>query len=362
MVALVLSFLALSMYFYFVFFIHRGIQVVVLNQPTEEVPPLTQFSIVIAAHNEEEKIGATIASLVNQNYSRDRYEIILAADRCEDATVTQARAAAGDFPNLTILEIKETPPGYSPKKFALQEAISRSQFSYIVAMDADCVAAPDYLITLNTYFALGANVVLNIPKVRVHKKWLHFYLLSERLLTWGIATAAVGIRKPFLAFGGSWAYPRQLLEKVGGFRTIAHSLGGDDDLLVSRMAQTGANIRICLNPRGWVTTDLPSTWRAFFRQRRRHHSVGKFYPPEVKMGYLLFHLSNLLLWALPFFQPLSLLPLSVKFLADYFTLTFLAQVFRETLPLRSFLIFEPGYLLHHLLIAPTAFLGKISWK
>ena len=362
MVVLIFSFLALSVYFYFVFFLHRGIQAAILQQPTEVVPPLTQFSIVIAAHNEEETIGDTITSLVKQNYPDDRYEIILAADRCEDATVTRAREAAVGFPNLTILEIKETPPEYSPKKFALQEAISRSRFSYIIAMDADCQAPPDYLITLNTYFAHGAGVVLNIPKVRLRKTWLHSYLLPERLLTWGIATAAAGIGKPFLAFGGSWAYSRQLLEKIGGFRTIAHSLSGDDDLLVARMAQAGATTRVCLNPHGWVTTDLPSTWRAFFRQRRRHHSAGKLYPPQVQLGYLLFHLSHLLLWVLPFFQPLSLLPLSVKFLADYFTLTFLAQVFRETLPLRSFLIFEPGYLLHHLLIAPTGFLGKISWK
>jgi len=353
---------ALSLYGYFVFYLWRGLHLAQRHQPDLEAVPSTHFSIVIAAHNEEDQIPNTIASLVNQSYPTDQYEIILSADRCTDQTVERARQAAGKFPNFTVLNIKEHPEHFAPKKFALEQAIKQARFSTIVAMDADCQASQDYLTTLNHYFTAGAQVVLNIPKVRLQRSILHRYLLPERLLTWGIATAATGWQKPFLAFGGSWAYTLEALKQAGGFREIAHSLSGDDDLLIARMARTGATVRVCLNPRGWVLTDLPTTWRAFVRQRRRHHSAGKMYPFRVQVGYALFHLSNLMIWISPLFASTGFLLLGIKFLADYWMLTILARLFRETVNILSFLIFEPGYLLHHLLVAPSGFLGKIRWK
>jgi len=203
---------------------------------------------------------------------------------------------------------------------------------------------------------------VNIPKVRFSQSLLHRYLLPERLVTWSIAAAGVGHRRPFLAFGGSWAYTRELFTAAGGMGEIAKSLSGDDDLLIYRMGRLRPNMAVCLDPRGWVTTGLPSTWKEFFFQRRRHHSAGKLYSTGVQIGYAGFHLSNLLLWLIPIFAPVAAFALLAKFCADFFVLKSAGKVFREPVHFTHFAIFEISYLVHNFLIAPLGFIGKVRWK
>jgi cellulose synthase/poly-beta-1,6-N-acetylglucosamine synthase-like glycosyltransferase len=50
--------------------------------------PITPFvSVVIAAHNEESVIGERLANLLEQDYPRDRMEVIVVSDGCTDGTV-----------------------------------------------------------------------------------------------------------------------------------------------------------------------------------------------------------------------------------------------------------------------------------
>lgn len=359
---LLIALLLLAVYAGFAVWLWSGIKSVAAYHPPVKPADFTSFSVIIAAHNEAPVIGRTISALVSQNYPADLFEIIVSADRCTDRTTEVAKEAGGKFPNLKVVSIDEVPANISPKKYALQQAISRSKFDTLVLMDADCRPGEDYLQTLNHYFTNGREVVVNIPKVQTRPSLVHHYLYPERILTWGIAAAGVGHGRPFLAFGGSWAYTRQVLEAAGGFVHIAGSLSGDDDLLIYRMGRISQNIAVCLEPAGWVQTGLPESWKAFFIQRRRHHSAGKFYAPAVKAGYGIFHLSNLILFIIPFLFPLAVLALLAKFVIDYFCLRFCGNVFRESIRFMDFIIFEIGYVLQHALLAPLAFIGKIRWK
>jgi hypothetical protein len=143
---------------------------------------------------------------------------------------------------------------------------------------------------------------------------------------------------------------------------ISHILSGDDDLLVYLLGQKKLPVAFCLKPEGWGTTRIPGSLREFVIQRRRHHSAGKFYGRRIQLGYLLYHLSNLFLWVLPLFQPYLLLVLVFKIGLDYALLLRLGSIFRERVSLFNQVVFEAGYLLHHIFIAPLAFLGKIRWR
>jgi glycosyltransferase involved in cell wall biosynthesis len=349
-------------YFYFVIWWWSGIIKVQKNKFIPESQTKNYFSIVIAAHNEEKYIGSTLECLLQQDYPPERYEIIVVADRCTDDTVPIIQNFGLRFAQLRLLEVQQTPPDYSPKKFALQQGIAAVRFSTLILMDADVQTSPAYLQTFNDYFASGIEVLVNIPKFTPNRSKLTAYLLPERLITWSIAAAAVGHQKPFLAFGTTWGYTRRAYDFAGGLAPLAQSLSGDDDLLLARMRRTGLAVGICLRPAGWGQTRIPASWREFIRQRRRHHSAGKFYPPAVKMGYFFFHLSNLLLWILPLFYFPAAFLLVIKFLADMLTLRKSSQIFAESLSVNNFFIFEIGYLLHHLLIAPLSFVGKIKWR
>jgi len=353
-------------YFYFIVWIWSGLKKARSCSTTMynpgNVKASTTFSIIIAAHNEEKNIGKTLAALIEQKYPKEKYEIIIVADRCNDETVRIVQKFTQSFPDLTLIEIKQVPEGIPPKKFALQMGIKKAKYAQLVLMDADCLPGADYLSILNHYFQNGYEVVVNIPKVKVGGKFVQQYILPERIVTWSIASASIGHQKPFLAFGGSWAYKKELLKKTGGLEELSRSLSGDDDLLIYRMGKLHSPMAICLIPEGWVKTGVPGSVKEFFIQRRRHHSAGRFYAFEIQVGYAFYHLSNLALWIIPFLYTPALLALISKFLMDAFVLNLSSRIFRENLYLKHYFLFEIGYLLQHVFIAPFGFIGKIRWR
>jgi glycosyltransferase involved in cell wall biosynthesis len=349
-------------YCYFVIWWWSGIKKVQNNRLIPESRTEQNFSIIIAAHNEGKYIGSTLESLLRQNYPSEKYEIIVIADRCTDETIPIIQTFCSRFSGMSLLQVQQIPENYSPKKYALQQGIQAARFSHLILMDADIQTGPAYLQTLNDYFASGIEVLINIPKITPDESVLSAYLLPERLLAWSIAAAAVGHQKAFLAFGTTWGYTRRAYDLAGGLAPLSQSLSGDDDLLLARMQQAGLPTGICLRPAGWGQTRIPASLREFIIQRRRHHSAGKYYAPAVKIGYFSFHLSNLFLWLLPLFYFPAAFLLVIKFLVDMLMLRKSSRIFVGSLSVNHFFIFEIGYLLHHLLIAPLSFVGKIKWR
>jgi len=284
------------------------------------------------------------------------------ADRCTDDTIKIVNSYQSRLPMLRCLEVTEVPEGFSPKKYAIHRGIEMAQHDHLVLLDADCQLTPGTLKCFSGLFGQGFEAVVSIPKFRRFSSFLYNYYLPERILAWGIAAAAIGRRKPFLAFGPVWAYTRGAYQRSGGMQKISHALSGDDDLLVYEMGKELLPIAFCFNPEGWGETRAPHTVAEFIRQRRRHHSAGKYYAGQVQRGYFLFHLSNLALWILPFFQLQLVLLLMAKVILDFVILSRAAKIFHENLNLLQTIFFEIGLLVHHVLIAPLGFIGKIRWR
>jgi len=106
-----------------------------------ELPPGEpgNVCVVIPAHNEEEEIGGLVRSLLAQDYPR--LHIVLALDRCTDATERAAREAAGGDRRVEIVEISECPPGWAGKVHAVHAGLTASKAApladYLLFADAD---------------------------------------------------------------------------------------------------------------------------------------------------------------------------------------------------------------------------------
>src|SRR3984885_7032452 len=74
--------------------------------------------IVVPARDEEETIGAVIASLVKQDYP-GKFRIILVDDNSSDATAERA----GRAPNLRVLRGEPKPAGWAGKMWALRQGV-----------------------------------------------------------------------------------------------------------------------------------------------------------------------------------------------------------------------------------------------
>jgi biofilm PGA synthesis N-glycosyltransferase PgaC len=118
---------------------------------------------LVAAHNEEEQLPATLASLAAQNIPLER--IIVMADNCTDGTVAVARAAG--------VEVVETVDNHARKAGALNQGIALldpESYDYLLQIDADTALIPDFVEAAVTELeadgSLGGICARFFPKYR----------------------------------------------------------------------------------------------------------------------------------------------------------------------------------------------------
>jgi glycosyltransferase involved in cell wall biosynthesis len=97
-------------------------------------------SVVIPARNEERRIGACVAALLDQTYASDRMEIVIAEGGSDDRTREIVSALVNEHQGVRLVD---NPTGRTPT--ALNAAILASRGSVICRMDAHSVALPDYV-------------------------------------------------------------------------------------------------------------------------------------------------------------------------------------------------------------------------
>jgi cellulose synthase/poly-beta-1,6-N-acetylglucosamine synthase-like glycosyltransferase len=104
--------------------------------------PLPSVSILIAAYNEEQEIGATLENKLALDYPRDKYEIIVVSDESTDATdrIVQQLAETADIP---VKLIHQQPR--QGKTAALNLAVPQANGDIIVFSDANSIYAGDAL-------------------------------------------------------------------------------------------------------------------------------------------------------------------------------------------------------------------------
>ena len=101
-------------------------------------------SLIVAAFDEEQVIGAKVANALALDYPHDRLELIVASDGSGDATVERARAAGADV-------VLDLPRG--GKVAAQNAAAERANGEILAFSDANSAWAPDALRHLVGPFA-----------------------------------------------------------------------------------------------------------------------------------------------------------------------------------------------------------------
>ena len=100
-----------------------------------------------------------------------------------------------------------------------------------------------------------------------------------------------------MGVGRNLAYKKSYFLAKGGFNNISSIMGGDDDLWVNEHS-TAENTGICTHPESLTFSNPKTNWQAFFQQKKRHLSVGKFYKVKDQLKLGLFHITQTLIWVL----------------------------------------------------------------
>jgi len=134
-----------------------------------ENPELRQWPTVVAvipARNESQYIAASVTSLLRQDYA-GLFSIIVVDDDSSDETAAAATRAAEATParQLTVVESKGPPPGWTGKLWALKQGTAAAELlqpEYLLLTDADIVHAPDTLAWLIKQSSAGRYVLTSL--------------------------------------------------------------------------------------------------------------------------------------------------------------------------------------------------------
>ncbi|MHC4876060.1 MAG: glycosyltransferase family 2 protein [Planctomycetota bacterium] len=180
------------------------------------------LSVIIAARDEEEKIGATLERLLVSDYPT--LEIILANDRSRDETGAIAAAIAERDPRLQVVTIDELPPGWLGKTHAMHCAARQASGDYLLFTDGDIMFAPDAL-RLSLQFALARRLdhFCLMPAMET-ESWAECVLVSFFAMLFAFGT------QPWFR---RWRLPNTYYG-VGAFNLVRRStyeqLGGHDPI------------------------------------------------------------------------------------------------------------------------------------
>jgi len=101
------------------------------------------ISILFAARDEEEKLPAALATLMEIDYPK--LEVIAVDDRSQDGTGRILDEFAAEHPRLRVVHVTELPPGWLGKPHALQKAYEASTGEWLLFTDADVRFKADLL-------------------------------------------------------------------------------------------------------------------------------------------------------------------------------------------------------------------------
>ena len=230
-----------------------------------DLPPVT---LLIAAYNEEEFIGETLASVFKQQY-RGEIEVIVIDDGSVDATEAVARKAyergAPDknwrFQLLSMLV-------NSGKSKALNHGLKKAAHDIIITLDADTYIFHESLARLvinlmngpsNTAAIAGTVLVRNSRDS-----------LLARLQEWDYFLGIAVVKRiqslyhgTLVAQGAFSVYRKSAIDEVGGWPDRV----GEDIVLTWAFLDRGYRVGYAEN--AFAFTNVPETYSQFFRQRRR---------------------------------------------------------------------------------------------
>ncbi|MBW7888612.1 MAG: glycosyltransferase [Bacteroidetes bacterium] len=345
------------------FFIWKGLAS--LQSPQNE--KLHQFSVIIAARNEEEHIGSCLHSLVTQNYPKELFEIIVANDRSTDRTAEIISEFCAEFSNVRTITITGLRPGYFPKKNALTSAIEIARNEILAFTDADCIASPNWLKTLSSYYAEEVGVVTGRcinDTSKISSLFGKLFYTYENLKVSLSTAAAIGMQSAYTGKGGNFSYRKIVYNEVGGFSAINRSVSGDDDLFIQLIQQkTDWKIQYMKEEGSETVTNPPLKLKNFIKQRRRHISASKYYALKFKIVFGISHaftfLSLLGLFIIPLYALIAIL---IRINIDAVILFRYPEFIRAKLKWTDIFIGELLLLFYTVCIGPIGFTKSISWK
>ncbi len=201
------------------------------------------LSVVICTYNRDQHIERALQSLVNQDYDKSAYEIIVVDNNSTDQTAEIIHRFKAQHPEHQIVLAKETQQGLS---FARNKGIALAKGDYISYIDDDGIAREDYVQQIKAYteqfpndYAFGGKV---LPRYETQKEpaWMSKYI--ERIISIVDLGEAVQTLTKTYPVGCNMFFKKTLFDHIGGFNT-ALKLRSDDKYIFLKVREAGYRVQ-----------------------------------------------------------------------------------------------------------------------
>ncbi len=194
------------------------------------------FSIIIPFRNEAENLSALLNSISKINYPKKKFEIILVNDDSNDDSVEIIEKSKIQNPKSKISVINNQQKSGSPKKDAIDLAVKKSKFDWIITTDADCVLPEDWLKVLSEFIRAKKPKMIVMPVLYLNQNnFLTNFQILELLSLQGVTMGGFGINKPFLCNGANLCYEKICFFEFDGFSGNEKIASGDDIFMLEKM-------------------------------------------------------------------------------------------------------------------------------
>jgi glycosyltransferase involved in cell wall biosynthesis len=208
-------------------------------------------SVVVPMYNSQETIESCLDSLVNLDYPKDKYEIIVVDDHSTDDSLDIVKSFAYANENIWLLRQGKGKKGPAS---ARNQGIRRAKGEFIASTDADETKFPNWLNECLPYFS---NPKIAAVGTLVIEKHILDSGISPKIQSIIINPAAI----PAVVRAGATVYRKEALKEVGYFNEFCTFNDLDVDLH-NRLLRQGYDLKLL---------------KEYFGQHKQRHSIKAFY-------------------------------------------------------------------------------------
>lgn len=264
------------------------------HKATESSGEPVGVTVLVCAWNELENIKELLPILDKQQYPV--FEVIILDDRSWDGTGEFLDEQAGQWENIRHIKIAEAHDYITPKKYAITIGMKHAKYPVVLMTDADCRPADEtWIQSMTSQLVDEKDIVLGFSPYFLGKGLLNWFIRCETFYT---AVQYFSFAKAGLAYmgvGRNLMYKKDLFFSKKGFYSHKNIVGGDDDLFINESANR-RNVAINIEPESFCWSIPKTTWKEWFKQKKRHLSVGKYYRIRNKLLLGLLSFSHVGLW------------------------------------------------------------------
>jgi cellulose synthase/poly-beta-1,6-N-acetylglucosamine synthase-like glycosyltransferase len=363
-IILPLLLLGISLYLLQTLFIYIGTHR--LNYPKTNYLP--KISILVALRDEEQTLEPCVESLLQLDYPKESFEILLINDRSSDRTPELIEELKKKSARIKTLHIKSGVPGLSGKANAIAQGMENCSGELILVTDGDCRVPTSWAREHAAYCQQNVGLVGGFTLLDEKNDGASLFGKIQSL-DWAyllsVGTGFMGFGIPLSVLGNNFSFRREAYEEVGGYRNMGFTIIEDFALMKTLVKKTSWKVLYPIDSKMLVYSHPMSNVSKFYSQRKRWSAGGKevgFYGKFLMLISVMVHL----LIPISFFifnLQLSFLALLGVLLADFSLLFRTIGLVRRRDLLKYFLLWEGFYFLYTILFTPVLlFPTTVKWK